>query len=413
MLPEIIIFKYLLIYNNYIKYYKYININKDIYKELYYIYHTLPSFFEQYPRDASVDEFSVYFFTFYPRLRAEELDAYARIFEQAKSSEVNDEALIRGYLDDAQRRSTAFEIATTALAFAEGREVREKLFDSINEFQSPTEIDAPKTQFVSDDLDALIETAVKTPGLRWRLASLNRSLGSLRIGDFGFVFARPESGKTTFLSSEVTYFATQTEKPILWLNNEEQGDKVKLRCFQAALGAPLEVLISDREKSKEYYKNLVGGRIKIYDSGEIYRRDVETMIPELSPALIIFDQIDKIRGFEADRRDLMMGDIYQWAREIAKKQCPVIGVCQADGTGEGVKWLNMNHVADAKTAKQAEADWILGIGKTHEPELEFVRHFNISKNKLFGDQDSDPKMKHGSWDVIIQPEIARYRDLGG
>jgi hypothetical protein len=413
MLPEIIIFKYLLIYNNYIKYYKYININKDIYKELYYIYHTLPSFFEQYPRDASVDEFSVYFFTFYPRLRAEELDAYARIFEQAKSSEVNDEALIRGYLDDAQRRSTAFEIATTALAFAEGREVREKLFDSINEFQSPTEIDAPKTQFVSDDLDALIETAVKTPGLRWRLASLNRSLGSLRIGDFGFVFARPESGKTTFLSSEVTYFATQTEKPILWLNNEEQGDKVKLRCFQAALGAPLEVLISDREKSKEYYKNLVGGRIKIYDSGEIYRPDVETMIPELSPALIIFDQIDKIRGFEADRRDLMMGDIYQWAREIAKKQCPVIGVCQADGTGEGVKWLNMNHVADAKTAKQAEADWILGIGKTHEPELEFVRHFNISKNKLFGDQDSDPKMKHGSWDVIIQPEIARYRDLGG
>ncbi len=61
---------------------------------------------------------------------------------------------------------------------------------------------------------------------------------------------------------------------------------------------------------------------------------------------------------------------------------PVIAVCQADGSGEGVKWLNMGNVANAKTSKQAEADWILGIGKTNDEGLEYMRHFCISKNKL-------------------------------
>jgi hypothetical protein len=42
-------------------------------------------------------------------------------------------------------------------------------------------------------------------------------------------------------------------------------------------------------------------------------------------------------------------------------------ICQADGTGEGQKWLTMSNVANAKTSKQAEADWILGIGKVNDP----------------------------------------------
>jgi hypothetical protein len=53
----------------------------------------------------------------------------------------------------------------------------------------------------------------------------------------------------------------------------------------------------------------------------------------------------------------------------------------------------MNNVANAKTSKQAEADWILGIGAVHDQGWESVRFMNISKNKLFGDSDSDPANK--------------------
>jgi replicative DNA helicase len=91
------------------------------------------------------------------------------------------------------------------------------------------------TEFVTDDIHEILNDTVRKPGLRWRLGVLNRSLGSLRKGDFGFVFARPETGKTTFLASEVSFMASQVSSnsgPILWFNNEEQGKKVKLRWAQ-------------------------------------------------------------------------------------------------------------------------------------------------------------------------------------
>ena len=71
----------------------------------------------------------------------------------------------------------------------------------------------------------------------------------------------------------------------------------------------------------------------------------------------------------------------------------------------------MSHVAEAKTSKQAEADWILGIGKSNEGGTEDVRFFNISKNKLMGDENTDPELRHGRFDVWIRPQIARYEDI--
>jgi len=108
---------------------------------------------------------------------------------------------------------------------------------------------------------------------------------------------------------------------------------------------------------------------------------------------------------------LRLGAIYIWARELAKVYCPVIGVCQADVSGENKKWLTMDNVANAKTSKQAEADWILGIGCIHQEGLEHVRYLHASKNKLSGDEDSDPTLRHGKCEVIIKPEIARYADF--
>ena len=140
-------------------------------------------------------------------------------------------------------------------------------------------------------------------------------------------------------------------------------------------------------------------------------RDVEQVVKRLSPGLVIYDQIDKIKGFQNDREDLRLGSIYQWARELAKGSHAAIGVCQADGTAEGVRYLTMEHVANAKTAKQAEADWILGIGRTHDNDGEYIRYFNISKNKLVGDDDSLPELRHGKFEVIIEPTLARYKDV--
>ena len=270
-------------------------------------------------------------------------------------------------------------------------------------------------EFVTDNLDELLSESYLKPGLRWRLNSLNKALGSLRKGDFGFVFARPETGKTTFLASEGSFMAEQAVQqdlgPILHLNNEEQHDKVKLRYYQATLGASLAQILSNREKADRMFKHQTGGRILIPRLASITAKDVERLAETFKPSLIIYDQIDKIHGFDSDREDLRLGAIYQWARDLSKAYCPSIGVCQADGTGEGQKWLTMANVANAKTSKQAEADWILGIGKVHDNGYEAIRFLHLSKNKLTGDEGSDGSMRHGKWEVLIQPEVGRYKDL--
>ena len=293
---------------------------------------------------------------------------------------------------------------------SEGKKPLESLytaFESLTDTTTPTDPD----EFVTDDLEVLYNERIKRPGLRWRLATLNRMLGSLRKGDFGFVFARPETGKTTFLASEVSFFAGQCTNPILWFNNEEEGSKVQLRVYQATLGYTLNELFANLTDNRNRYASQTGNRIKIIDAAAIHRSRVEELCKRLRPDLVIFDQIDKIKGFDADREDLRLGAVYVWARELAKSYCPVIGICQADGTGEGKKWLTMDNVANAKTSKQAEADWILGIGATHQDGYEYVRHLHLSKNKLTGDEDTDPELRHGKADVIIVPQIARYKDF--
>lgn len=86
--------------------------------------------------------------------------------------------------------------------------------------------------------------------------------------------------KTTFLASEVTYMATQLsaeDGPILWFNNEEEGEKVKLRLFQAALGIELVELFSDMDRNEERYLEITRNKIKLIDSANISRRQVENM----------------------------------------------------------------------------------------------------------------------------------------
>jgi replicative DNA helicase len=414
MVIELILIKQLLQYNNYIQYNKYIDKTKikEIHKEIHNIYITLEDYYLTYKQDITVDELELFFYSQRPYLKETDKAIYNNLFNQLRTSEAQAE-LVTEVLKQLKQRQEAFALSSLAYDVSQGKAKFIDLITFAHSLEHEEKLDeVDNTVFVSDDLGELYEKTVKQVGLRWRLTALNRMLGSLRQGDFGFIFARPETGKTTFLASEISCFAEQTVRPILWFNNEEQGSKVMLRIYQATLGLTLTELFSDLNTHKRKYHELTKGNIKLYDSGNISRTDVERLVYQFKPSCIIFDQIDKIKGFVNDREDLRLGAIYQWARELAKEYCPVIGVCQADGSGEGQKWLTMANVANAKTAKQAEADWIVGIGKSNSDGMEYVRHLHASKNKLAGDEDSDGALRHGKVDVVIKPDIARYVDVG-
>lgn len=377
----------------------------DFPEELQNIYRAVEGFHKTSDGDISVLDLAGLLYTPNPA-KMEVINTSLDTLEKV----VPNEELTLDLINKIKRTKVLRELSLAAYEAAEGRKTYESVQEVLSQLDKP-DVEEEEDDFVEEGLSDLIEQTYKQPGLRWRMDCLNKSLGSLRQGDFGFVFARPETGKTTFLASEVSFMAEQTDRPVIWFNNEEGGKKVKIRVYQGSLGVELDQLAVDPDGKETEYLARTGNRIKIVDRKAITKTFVENILKKYKPALVLFDQIDKIMGFKADREDLMLGAIYQWARELAKQYCPIIGICQSDGTGENVRYLTMSHVANSKTAKQAEADWILGIGCIHDTGWEEIRFLNISKNKLQGDIDTDPKLRHGRFEVLIQPSIARYKDI--
>ena len=273
--------------------------------------------------------------------------------------------------------------------------------------------------FVSADLSAIADR-ISSSGYEWRLDVLNRSLGPLRTGNFIIVAARVEVGKTTFLASEVSYLAQQLPKdrPVVWVNNEEESSVVFFRIVQATLGQESKVIIADSKAAMDKYTTLMGGnkdKIRVTkDMNNI--RDLETLFREVNPGLIVFDQLDKVDGFKADdREDIRLGKIYKWARELARSYGPVIAASQLSATAVDMKdppFIGLDALRGSKTDKPGEADVVITLGKYKEPktpEEEIIRTLNVPKNKLPGGGTKQMESeRHGQYLVTIDPIRARF-----
>lgn len=398
--------------NLFTKYYSYVKIDyiKLNYNNIYKLFINIYNYYNKYNNNnITKEELDIIYNSSYV-LKDSERKELSLLLDEIFSQEITNPEVTIGLLEEHRRRSLAGQVVKVALEVEDGTTPVEDLLELFSKFEHQ-EIEVNEAKSVDMDLENLYESQIASEGLRWRVNWLNKSLGSLRKGDFGFIFARPETGKTTFLASEITHMVSQTDGDVLWFNNEEQGNKVAIRCYQAALGLLTDQLFINRTKSQRDYQDLTGNRIKIFDFEDSSTRSrIDAILKAHKPALIIFDQIDKIKGFKGDRNDLELKAIYQWAREVAKTYAPVIAVSQASGEAEGKLWLTMDMVDGSKTAKQGEADWILGIGKEQD-NTSRSRYFNIVKNKLLGDTDTLPDLRHGSTQVIIKPEIARYEDI--
>ena len=273
--------------------------------------------------------------------------------------------------------------------------------------------------FVTADLSAIADR-ISSSGYEWRLDVLNRSLGPLRTGNFIIVAARVEVGKTTFLASEVSYLAQQLPKdrPVVWVNNEEESSVVFFRIVQATIGQESKVIIADSKAAMDQYTTLMGGnkdKIRVTkDMNNI--RDLETLFREINPGLIVFDQLDKVDGFKADdREDIRLGKIYKWARELARSYGPVIAASQLSATAVDMKdppFIGLDALRGSKTDKPGEADVVITLGKYKEPktpEEEIIRTLNVPKNKLPGGGSKQMESeRHGQYLITIDPIRARF-----
>lgn len=349
---------------------------------------------------------------------ADEADLYRSIVEAVADEELSSiESATKDILNHYIKMDYATRIIDTAMRVADGSTAHslDDVLKSINEYHSEVKAAVDKTEvFASTDISVTLET-VASDGLEWRLEPLNISLGPLRQGDFIIIAARPETGKTTMMASELSHFGGQIkdDRPIIWVNNEESSDKVFLRVVQAALGCTMHSIMSDTAKAMADYARLVGNKDRILVLNKDSKRNnvnyLTGLFNELNPAVIVFDQLDKVHGFNRESRDdLRLGKLYEWAREQTERSA-VLAVSQVNGSGEGQRWIFQDQLRGSTTDKAGEADAIVTIGKVNgDHSLINSRFIHVPKNKLYGGPRSDEAHRHGFFEAEITPEIARY-----
>lgn len=379
---------------------------KENYKELYHLYLTLSELHGVKEDSVTLDELRAAFYTKHP---GADRSLYDRLFENLGKTDLS-ESVGKHLLSQIKARKLSLQLSEAAYKYSNGLGKQEDIFSVFQQFEM---LEQKGDEYVSEDtdLDNILDQVIRAPGLRWRLDFFNKSLGSLRPGDFGFFFKRPESGGTAMMASEASFMIDQADRPIIWFNNEEVSAKVILRIYQAYFGITQEQILANHRRFRDEFRDKVGRKFQMYGHDYSNKKDIEAIIRQENPALVIYDQIDGVKGFAADRNDLMLGEIYKWARGLAKAGHAAIAVTQADGTAENQRWLTMAHVSEAKTTKQATADFIIGMGMVSSEGNEYSRFLNISKNKMVGDQDSIPNMRHGRAEVRIIPEVMRFKDL--
>lgn len=350
-----------------------------------------------------------------PDMSADDKKVYKNIIK-TMAKNYPDQATRAAILESVLENNLMHSARVITERYAEGEEV-----DLIGELSS--ELDRYKTAVgisalpeVSENIDHLIDDMGNEHGIKWRLDCLNKAMRPLRGGDFGIIAARPDQGKTSFLCSELTFMAKQLpdNRPIIWLNNEGPGFAIRPRLMQAALNITMDELIAKKADGSLYndYFDAVGGegKIRVMDVHGANTGQVEGIMEATHPGLIVYDMIDNVYGFgDAQRMDLRLERLYQWAREKAVKYDAIaLATSQISEDGANMRFPGLSNLKDSKTGKQGACEFQLMLGSMErEPGLAGMRWLSLPKNKLR--RVNSMRLQE---EVQFDRDRARYKEMG-
>ena len=405
------ILRHMMLKENFLKYKKFLD-KLELEGENKVLLDTLGTYYLEHPeeREVTLSNFRLFFNLRNPVLKKK--DIYLNLLESLNESEVNPKLLNESLRSLIERHYSATVInslipvldGTKSDVLSSVHEVLDEFEDSI-EHLSETAVDL---RIVQSTIAEMIAEQVTNPGLKWRLHCLNHDIGDLRGSSLGHIFARVDTGKTTFIASEAANWAPQLKpgEEIWWYNNEEEGSKVKFRIVCASTGMSKAEIAARPGKAEEIFKRNNGDAIVVIDSSDTSIEDMErdlTNNPQIR--MIIVDQGDKVkfRGRSQYSTVDALKVLYGKFRELQKKfKIDIVTVGQADGAAEGKKWLRLTNMDYSKTGKPGELDWAIGIGASFDGP-DYARYICICKNKM---KDGH----HGLYEVTIDAMIAQYHD---
>lgn len=357
-------------------------------------------FFREFPDVTAIEEepFWLWFKSFgHPTLKEDVLDYYRQIIRQIQQPVP--EELEAGLMDRLVAADTAHKLTEMLEKFNEGEEI--DLGSGLRTVVEQFELDRNrkvKTPWVKDDIGDLLQDDADDRGLHWPSDELNLSMRPLRPGDFGIIAARPDVGKTTFCAHALTHFAAQLpelypdeERSILWFNNEGPGRRIVSRLYNAALNATTTDLVELHKAGAIHraYEDAIRGpkeRIRVFDIHDFWNHEVEDIVRQTPPAVILFDMVDNIKfgggvNNNGQRTDQLLEAMYQWSRVMGvKHDCVVLATSQVSADGENLCYPTLSMLKDSKTGKQGAADFILTIG--YQQDFPNSRFLGLTKNKL-------------------------------
>lgn len=412
-IEEISLVLFLLSKTNFDKYYQFIK-GLNLERETKNLLLTISEYYEAYPACAqiSVEQLLVFFSVKHPVLKKRaEYDTY---LTRLDSTEIDSKVLeenLNHFLEKYFASEMVYKL--TEVLDGDAYSVLDEVQDMLNEFNTKkVKLNKDDDQlFVKSNLAELLNEEVHEAGLKWRLTCLNESIGELRGGSLGHVFARPDTGKTSFIVSEVTHFASQLkdDEVILWCNNEEKGKRVLFRIYQSLLKCNKADLISYPADAEAEFTQQGGHKIKLYDEALISIEDIDQLLKSYNVRLVVIDQGDKVNFSGAGNMSSVekLKAVYDKFRELAKTyDCDIIAVGQAAATAEGKKWLTNTDMDNSKVGKVGALDYAIGIGKSDDDPDNPVcslRYISLCKNKM-------NEGRHGKYEVVFNASCALYSD---
>lgn len=349
--------------------------------------------------EATAENFIPFFKLVHPKLSEDAIAIYDGLLR--KVFEPGEPDVEAGLMDKIIALDGAARIMSIVEDFNAGGEVN--LLQSLRTLADEMEADTVKkvksVEVLTDIADMMKEDEMDT-GLHWRLSCLNRSMRPLRGGDFGVIAGRPDKGKTSFLTSELSFMAQQLDtlypgegRSIIWFNNEGPGKRIKYRLYQSALNATVPEMVGWQQDGslQQRYLDAIGGRadaLRIFDIHDWWNWEVEDLLKTLKPALIVFDMIDNIKfaggaANNGQRTDQLLEEMYKWGRNLSVKlDVPAMATSQISAAGDGLSYPTLAMLKDSQTGKQGACEFIITIGALNEITMQNSRFIGMTKNKL-------------------------------
>lgn len=230
-------------------------------------------------------------------------------------------------------------------------------------------------------------------GLKLVTTVLQETVGGLQGGDSVAVAARPDKGKSSLLAACLVNFAPQLDsmgwsgRPMLWLSNEGAGRRLVPRIYQAAIGCTFQEMVDKSNAGTlrgEYDAAMHGQCIRVKDAHGMTLGQIEQVIEDMNPCVVVFDMIANIRSSAVvggNKTDALEA-LWQEVREMAVRHDFVaLSTIQISADGDNLLYPAYSALKDSRTGVQGATDVILMMGALNDPMMDEVRGFSTPKNK--------------------------------